>query len=69
MSGKRLIDDINDSEKKLSISFIKSKTKFCLSLHCNSEGSYLYVNKIEICIFKGVDNIHPYSFCSGKVSF
>ena len=29
------------------ISFSKSNTKFCLSLHYNDE-SYLYVNKTEI---------------------
>ena len=33
-------------EKKFSINFRKSNTKFCLSLHYNADNSYLFVNGI-----------------------
>ena len=39
-------------DKKLSINFSKSKTKFCLSLHYNGDNSYLFVNGEEIYKFK-----------------
>ena len=42
-------------EKKLSISFSKASTRFCLSLHYNADNSYLFVNGKEILKFK-VDN-------------
>ena len=32
-------------EKNFSINFSKAKTKFCLSLHCNGDSSYLFVNR------------------------
>ena len=35
-------------EKKLSISFSKASTRFCLSLHYNADNSYLFVNGKEI---------------------
>ena len=60
-------DDINDSvgtaEKKLSIKFIKTNTKFPLSLHSNGDESYLYVSIIKIWKFKGLDSIPYYMFC------
>ena len=31
-------------KKKFSINFSKGNTKFCLSLHCNGDNSYLFVN-------------------------
>ena len=44
---------INDTriyaEKTYSINFTKTKIKFCLSLHYNSDNSYLFVNGTEIC--------------------
>ena len=59
-------DGINDStgatEKIISIDFGKAKGTFCLSLHYNSDESYLHVNKIEICKFKANDNISWYNF-------
>ena len=39
-------------EEKFDITFSKSNTKFCLSLHCNSHNSYLFVNGKEIFKFK-----------------
>ena len=35
------------SEKKIDINFSKAKTKFCLSLHYNTDNSYLFVNGKE----------------------
>ena len=59
--GERPTDDINDStgaaEKKFKINFSKANTKFCLSLHYNSDESYLLINKTEICKFKAKGNI------------
>ena len=43
-------------------------THFCLSLHCNGDESYLYVNKTEIFKFKAKDNISWCNFCLGSVS-
>ena len=55
-------------QQKNSINFSKAKTKFCLSLHCNGDESYLYVNKTEICKFKANNNISWYNFCLGSLS-
>ena len=46
--------------KKFGINFTKSNAKFCLSLNCHGEQSYMRVNKTEICKFKDFDNINPY---------
>ena len=32
------------TKKMFSINFSKAKTKFCLSLHCNGDKSYLFVH-------------------------
>ena len=39
-------------EKKFSINFIKTNTKFCLNLHCNTDNSYFFVNGKEMFKFK-----------------
>ena len=39
-------------QKKNYINLSKSKTKFCLSLHYNSDNSYLFVNGKEIYKFE-----------------
>ena len=56
------IDGVNDSTdiagKKISINISAVNTKFCfLSLHCNGDEGYLYVNKTVICKFKVNYNI------------
>ena len=38
--------------KKININFSKAKTKFYLSLHYNSNNSYLFINGKEIYKFK-----------------
>ena len=43
---------IGSPEKKLNINFNKTNTKFCLSLYCNGDNSYLFVNGKEIIKFK-----------------
>ena len=35
-------------EKIFSIKFIKANTKLCLSLHCNADNTYLFLNGKEI---------------------
>ena len=40
------------AEKTYSINFTNRKTRFSLSLHYNSNNSYLFVNGTEICKFK-----------------
>ena len=37
-------------QKENSINFSKANKKFCLSLHCNSDENYLYVNKTNMQI-------------------
>ena len=67
--GERPTFGINGSfgspENKFSINFSKANAKFCLSLHYNSDNSYLFVNGQEICKFK-TDNKNvnfPTQFC------
>lgn len=55
-------------QKKKSINFSKAKAKFCLSLHHSGVKNYFYVNKTDINIFQGHDNICRYEFCLGSVS-
>ena len=40
------------AEKKFSINFSKSKTKFCLSLHYYHDNNHLFVNGKQIYKFK-----------------
>ena len=66
--------DINGSsgstEKRFSINFNETNTRFCLSLHYNADNSCSFVNGKEICKFK-VDNKNvnfPTQFCLGSIS-
>ena len=53
-----------------SINFSKAKTKHCLSLHCNDDNSYFFVNGKEIIKFKtDFKNVSfPTQFCLGSIS-
>ena len=57
-------------EKKSNINFRKAKTKFCLSLHCNRDNSYLFVNGKEIYKFNTSNNNNNFSsqFRLGSIS-
>ena len=57
-------------EKKFSFNFTKANTEFCLSLHYNSDNSYLFVNGKEIVKFKADNkNVNfPTQFCLGSRS-
>ena len=61
---------INTAEKTFSINFSKAKTKFCLSLHYNSDSSYLFVNIKKIYKFiADNENVNsPSQFCLGSIS-
>ena len=51
-----------------STNFTVTNKKLCLSLHYNSDSSYLFVNGKEIINFKAKDSeIVPYPLCLGKV--
>ena len=56
MLGKLFTYGINgsfgSSEKMSSITYSKTSRKFCLSLHYNSNNSYLFVSGKEIIKFK-----------------
>ena len=74
MLSEGTTDDINGSvcsaEKKVSTSFGKARTIFCLSLHHNGDKSYFCVNGKKIYNLK-VDNKNikfPVQFCSGNIS-
>ena len=57
------------AEKMYSNKFTVTKKKFCLSLHCNGENSYLYVNGTEIIKFKAKDSeIVASPLCLGNIS-
>ena len=47
-------------QKKSSINFYKTKTKFRVSLRFNGDESYL--SKTEICKFKVNDNVEQFLF-------
>ena len=52
-----------------STNFNVTNKKFCLSLHYNSDSSYLFVNGKEIVNCKAKDSeIVPYPLCLGNVS-
>ena len=52
-----------------SINFTDNSKKFCLSLHCNGDTSYLFVNGKEIINFKMKDSeITSYSIRIGNIS-
>ena len=66
---QKLDDTTLTAEKKYSINFTKSNTKFCLSLHYNRADSHLFVNGTEIHKFKAKDSqiiVNP--LCLGVVS-
>ena len=56
-------------KKMYSTNFAVDNKKFCLSLHYNSDKSYLFVNEKEIFKFKAKDSeIVPYRLCLGNIS-
>ena len=53
-----------------NIDFAKANTKFCFSINCNANNSYLFINRNEIFKFKA-DNKNvkfPTQFCLGSIS-
>ena len=55
-------------EKMYSTNFALENKTFCLSLHYNSDKSYLFVNGKEIINFKAKDSeIVPYPLCLGRL--
>ena len=68
--GKEFIQGVNGrkiyAEKVYSTNFTVTNKKFCLSLHCNGDSSYLFVNNKEIANFTAKDV--PYPMCLGNVS-
>ena len=52
-----------------SIHFTENNKKFCLSLHCNGDNSYLFVNGTEIHKFKARNyEIVTNPLCLGNIS-
>ena len=49
-------------KKNVNISFSKAKTKSCLSLHYNSDNSYLFVNGKKYVSLKFVIKILAFHF-------
>ena len=57
------------AKKMYSINFTKHNKKFCLSLHYNGTGSYLFVNGKEIHKFKAkYSEIAATLLCLGNIS-
>ena len=50
------LEHTRSAEKIYSINFTENNKKLCLSLHCNGENSYLFVNGIGIYKFKAKDS-------------
>ena len=73
MLGKDFIQGINGTpiyaEKMHSTSFTVYGKKVCLSLHYDSDNSYLFVNGRQIVKFKPKESeIVPYPLCLGNIS-
>ena len=52
------------AEAKYSINFTESRKRFVLSLHCNGNNSFLFVNATQISQLKAKDSeIKPYKLC------
>ena len=71
--GKDVIQGLDNTttytEKMYSITFTKTNTKFCLSLHYNGSNSYLFVNGNEIHKFKTKNSeIIAAPICLGNIS-
>ena len=71
--GKDFIQGINGitiyAEKMYSTNFTVTNKRFCLSLHYNSDSSYLFANGKQIINFKAKDSeIVTYPLCLGSVS-
>ena len=71
--GKDFTQGINGTtvyaEKMYSTNFTVTNKKICLSLHYNSDSSYLFVNGKQIVNFKAKDSeTVPYPLCLGNVS-
>ena len=41
---------VSGVKRRISISFSKAKTQFCLSIHYHGDEGYLYVNKTDLKI-------------------
>ena len=66
---QRLGEDLLTAEKMYSISFSATGRIFCLSLHYNGTNSYLFVNGVEMIIFKAIDSeIIQSVLCLGNIS-
>ena len=59
------MEALDHQRKSLVLILVKGNTKFCLSLHCNTGISYLFVNGKEIFKFKGHNKSanSPTQFC------
>ena len=55
-------------QKKSNINFSKVNTEFCLNLHYNGYGSYLYSNETKIFKSEAKDNISWYNCWLESVS-
>ena len=72
--GKDTTCEVNGSfgspEKKFSIDFSMTKTKFRLSLHYNADNSCLFVNRKEIFKLKADSKNFNFltQFCLGRIS-
>ena len=50
------------TQRKCSINFSKAKSKFCLSLHCNGDNSYLFVDGKKFVNLKQIMNMLTFNF-------
>ena len=57
------------TEKMYFVNFTATRKKLCLSLHCNGDNSYHFVNGTEIIKFKAKDpEIVANTLCLGNIS-
>ena len=56
-STYRVNGGFGSPEKKFDINFTKANIKLCLSLHYNSDNSYLFVNGKQIFKFKADNKV------------
>ena len=66
---EELDDTTLTAEAKYLIDFSKSQEKFCLSVQCNGNNSFVFVNATKICQFKANDSkIKKYPLHLGNIS-
>ena len=65
---QRLDDTTLKAEAKYALNFTQLRKTFVLSMHCNGDSSFWYVNAVKMYQFKAKDSeIKSYLLCVGNI--